>query len=103
VSEISRGLKLLAKELEIPVVALSQLSRKTEERTDRRPQLADLRDSGSLEQDADAVIFIFRPGYYKTVDNTNGVTEVNVAKNRSGPPGAINLIWDAELTSFRNP
>jgi replicative DNA helicase len=107
VSDISRGIKILAKELEIPIVALSQLSRKNEERADRRPILSDLRDSGSLEQDADAVIFVYRSGYYKLmssgVDNTNGLTELNVAKNRSGPPGPINVIWDAELTSFSNP
>lgn len=103
VSEISRGLKLLAKDLEIPIVALSQLSRKNEERADRRPQLSDLRDSGSLEQDADAVIFVYRSGYYKAVDTTHGMTELNVAKNRSGPPGPVHAVWNAEMTSFSNP
>jgi len=102
VSEISRGLKVLAKELEIPIVALSQLSRKTEDRADRRPQLSDLRDSGSLEQDADAVIFVFRPGYYKAVDTTNGLTELHVAKNRSGPTGRSSVIWQPDTTTFRN-
>ena len=107
VSEISRGLKQLAKELEIPIIALSQLSRKNEERADRRPVLSDLRDSGSLEQDADAVIFLYRAGYYKIMagkdDTTKGVTELNIAKNRSGPAGRSTVVWEPQTTTFRNP
>lgn len=102
-SQITRGLKMLAKDLRIPVVALSQLSREVERRNNKRPQLADLRESGSIEQDADAVAFLYRPGYYKTVDNTNGLTELILAKNRSGPPGTINLIWEPNVGRFLNP
>lgn len=107
ISDITRGLKNLARKLEIPIVALSQLSREVEKRANKRPQLSDLRDSGSIEQDADSVIFMFRKGYYMTmaqkIDTTNGVTEVNVAKNRSGPPGTIHLQWDSETGRFLNP
>jgi len=103
ISDITRGLKNLARELQIPIVALSQLSRKVEERGDKRPKLADLRDSGSIEQDADAVVFVYRSGYYKRFDNTNGDTEIIVAKNRSGPPGTVNLVWDHQTSRFLNP
>lgn len=107
VSVITRGLKNLARQLGIPIVALSQLSREVEKRRSKRPVLADLRDSGSIEQDADAVVFVYREGYYKVQDGkedtTNGITEINVAKNRSGPPGTIHLVWEDTLSRFVNP
>ena len=102
VSQITRGLKMLAKDLGIPIIAVSQLSREVEKRRDKRPQLSDLRESGSIEQDADVVIFVFRPGYYKKVDNTNGVTELIMAKNRSGPAGTVQVVWDPTLGRFLN-
>jgi replicative DNA helicase len=103
VSEISRGLKLLAKDLDVPIVALSQVNRKNEDRMDKRPGLQDLRESGSLEQDADSVLFVYRDGYYKTVDTTHGAAEIIVAKNRSGPTGRSNVVWEPECSVFRNP
>ena len=103
VSYATRRFKQLAMELDIPVVLLSQLSRKTESRPDKRPNLADLRDSGSIEQDADVVIFVYRSGYYEKVDNTGGVTEIIVQKNRSGSPGVAKLKWVPSITSFVNP
>jgi replicative DNA helicase len=96
VSEISRGLKLLAKELEIPVLAVSQLNRDSERRQNPRPQLSDLRDSGSLEQDADAVVFMHRK------DEEQSETEIIVAKNRNGPTGKLKLTFLPHLTQFRN-
>lgn len=102
VSDISSGLKSIAKELEIPVLALSQLSRESERRTDRRPQLSDLRDSGSIEQDADIVLFLFRPGMHDQ-DIDRSVTQLIVAKNRNGPVGEIELVFVAEQTAFREP
>ncbi len=96
VSEISRGLKALARELEVPVVALSQLSRAPEQRPDRRPQLSDLRDSGSIEQDADLVMFLYRPEYYfgpvdKDGHSLDGKDELIVIKQRNGPTGMVDL------------
>ena len=113
VSTISRGLKTLAKELDVPVIALSQLSRAVESRTDKRPMLSDLRESGSIEQDADIVMFIYRDEYYKKGENgeeeesikaaNKGESEIIVAKHRSGPVGNIKLLFQGNITKFKNP
>ncbi|HZD03341.1 MAG TPA: replicative DNA helicase [Longimicrobiales bacterium] len=105
VSEISRGLKALARELDLPVVALSQLSRQPEQRTDKKPQLSDLRESGSIEQDADLVMFLFRPEYYfgpvdKDGNSLEGQTELMVAKQRNGPTGTVPLFFHKQYTRF---
>lgn len=101
VSALSRGLKVLAKEMGVPVVALSQLSRKVEERSNKRPMLSDLRESGAIEQDADLVIFFFRPGYYDPDDRSlAGIAEAIIAKQRSGPTGTARLRFDAASTRF---
>lgn len=100
VASISRGLKSLAKELRVPVIALSQLSRRVEERSDKRPMLSDLRESGSLEQDASQVIFIYRDDYYNPKSQEPGLAEIGVAKNRNGPTGMIKLRWTKEHTRF---
>ena len=119
VSEITRGLKTLAKELNVPVLALSQLSRQVEQRDDKRPQLSDLRESGSIEQDADVVMFIFREEYYESrhepregtpehhawqenMDRIHNIAEVIVAKQRHGPTGKAKLHFNAMLTKFGN-
>ncbi len=103
ISEISRGLKTLARELDVPVLAAAQLSRAVEQRQDKHPQLADLRDSGSIEQDADIVMFIYRDEYYnpETTERPN-IAEINIAKHRNGPTGSIDLFWHAKLATFRN-
>ena len=103
ISEISRSLKALARELDVPVVSASQLSRAVEQRQDKRPQLSDLRDSGSIEQDADVVIFIYRDEYYKpnTTERPN-IAELNIAKHRNGPTAVIDLYWHGQLATFRN-
>jgi replicative DNA helicase len=119
VSEITVGLKALAKELAVPIIALSQLSRQVENRDDKRPQLADLRESGSIEQDADVVLFIYREEYYlarkeprpntqehfdwqEQMNKVTGVAEVIIGKQRHGPTGIVELQFDASLTKFQN-
>lgn len=103
VSEISRSLKILARELNVPVLALSQLSRGVENRPDKVPQLADLRESGSIEQDADVVMFIYREDMYKGKDSRRpNIAEIHIKKHRNGPTGQIDLFFDQEKTSFRN-
>jgi replicative DNA helicase len=104
ISDISRSLKALARELEVPVLALSQLSRASEQRGgERKPILSDLRDSGAIEQDADLVIFIHRPEYYDREDESKrGVAEIMLSKNRNGPTGDITLRFSREYTRFDN-
>lgn len=104
VADISRSLKILAKELNIPVIALSQLSRANEKRNnaDKRPVLSDLRDSGSIEQDADIVMFIHREDYYNLTAENKGIAEINIAKHRAGEPGIEELLWLGEYTKFVN-
>ena len=101
ISEISRSLKILAKELDIPVIALSQLSRASEARSDKRPMLSDLRESGAIEQDADMVMFLYRDEYYNK-DTENRLAECIIAKNRSGETGMFNLAWQSSYTKFSN-
>lgn len=102
ISEISRSLKILAKELNVPVIALSQLSRATESRTDHRPMLSDLRESGAIEQDADIVMFIHREDYYDKETEKKNVAEIIIAKNRNGDTGTIELAWLGQYTKFAN-
>ena len=102
IAEISRSLKILAKEIDVPVIALSQLSRAPEARVDHRPMLQDLRESGSIEQDADVVMFIYRDDYYNPQSEQTNIAEIIIAKNRSGPVGKTELLWMPSYTKFAN-
>ena len=112
ISAISRGLKILARELNVPIIALSQLSRKVEDRGDKRPMLSDLRDSGAIEQDADIVMFIYRDEYYKNANDeeeeaekaaNKGEAEIIIAKHRNGSVGTVKLLFQGSITKFKNP
>jgi replicative DNA helicase len=102
ISEISRSLKALARELNVPIIAISQLSRAVESRTDHRPQLSDLRESGAIEQDADVVVLILREEYYNPTPDNQGVAEIIIAKQRNGPVGSMKLAFIKEYTRFEN-
>jgi replicative DNA helicase len=102
ISEISRSIKSLAKELHVPIIALSQLSRKVEERTDKRPLMSDLRESGAIEQDADIILMMYREEYYKPDTTEKGIAEVHIGKHRNGPTGTVKLTFLGEYTKFEN-
>jgi replicative DNA helicase len=103
ISYISRSLKELARELDVPVVALSQLSRAVESREGKRPQLSDLRESGSIEQDADVVMMLYRPEYYEQTDENSNKAQLILAKQRNGPTGTVDLMFFSETMRFENP
>jgi replicative DNA helicase len=102
ISEISRSLKALARELNVPIISISQLSRAVEQRSDHRPQLSDLRESGAIEQDADLVLLLLREEYYNPTDENKGVAEVIIAKQRNGPVGSLKLAFIGEYMRFEN-
>ena len=102
ISQISRALKVLGRDLDVPVLALSQLSRAVEQRQDKRPILSDLRESGSIEQDADVVLFLYRDEVYNPETPDRGTAEVIVAKHRSGPTGKVRLAWREQYARFDN-
>ena len=102
ISEISRSLKALAREINAPVIALSQLSRACETRPDHRPMLSDLRESGAIEQDADVVMFLYRDDYYNKDTDKKNISEVIIAKQRNGPIGTVELVWLPNYTKFAN-
>lgn len=103
ISEITRQLKVMAKELNVPVILLSQLSRAVESRTDKRPMMSDLRESGSIEQDADIILFLYRDAYYNKENPNQNVSECIVAKNRHGETGTVKLVWNGQFTRFSDP
>ncbi|MFH0826616.1 MAG: replicative DNA helicase, partial [Candidatus Omnitrophota bacterium] len=102
ISDISRSLKALARELKVPIIAISQLSRAVESRTDHRPQLSDLRESGAIEQDADVVVLLIREEYYNPTDQNKGTAEAIIAKQRNGPVGTVKLTFIKEYTRFED-
>lgn len=102
ISDVSRSLKMLARELDVPVIALSQLNRAVDSRPDHKPVLADLRESGAIEQDADVVMFIYRDDYYNPDTDKKGISEIIIAKQRKGATGSVDLVWLQEYTKFAN-